>query len=56
MAALYFALCQSQKYFLVDLVFENAGSRTKTVLVTLIAYNTRNFSKILINVTVYELI
>ena len=35
------------KAFLSQFAFENVGKRTKTVLVTLIALNTRNFSKIL---------
>ena len=44
MAAMYFALYQNFKLFLVNL--ENVRNRTKTVLVTLIALNTRNLSKI----------
>ena len=47
MAAIYFALYQNLKLFLVNLYWnENVRNRTKTVLVTLIALNTRNLSKI----------
>ena len=46
MAAMYFALYQNFKLFLVNFVLENVRNRTKTVLATLIALNTRNLSKI----------
>ena len=45
MAAMYFALYRNFKRF-SQFVLENVGNRTKTVLVTLIALNTRNLSKI----------
>ena len=43
MAAMYFALYQN---FFSQFVLENVRNRTKTVLVTLIALNTRSLSKI----------
>ena len=46
MAEIYFALYQNLKLFLVNFVLENVTNRTKTVLLTLIALNTRNLSKI----------
>ena len=46
MAAMYFALYQNFKLFFCQFVLENVRNRTKTVLVTLIALNTRNLSKI----------
>ena len=46
-AVIYSALCQNVKVFFSQFAFENVGNRTKTVLVTVIALNTRNFSKIL---------
>ena len=45
MAAMYFALYQILSFF-SQFVLENVRNRTKTVLVTLIALNTRNLSKI----------
>ena len=45
-AAMYFALYQNFKLFFSQFVLENVRNRTKTVLVTLIALNTRNLSKI----------
>ena len=45
MAAMYFALYQNLKVFLVNFVLENVRNRTKMVLVTLIVLNTRNLSK-----------
>ena len=45
MAAMYFALYRNFKLF-SQFVLENVRNRTKTVLVTLIALNTRNLSKI----------
>ena len=45
MAAMFFALYRNFKLF-SQFVLENVGNRTKTVLVTLIALNTRNLSKI----------
>ena len=45
MAAMYFALYQNFKLF-CQFVLENVRNRTKTVLVTLIALNTRNLSNI----------
>ena len=48
MAAMYFALYQNQfKAFFSHFILENVRNRTKTVLVTLIALNTRNLSKII---------
>ena len=48
MAAMYFALCQNLRLFLVNLHLKiNVESRAKTVLVTLLALNTRNLNKIL---------
>ena len=41
MVTMYFALYQNFKLFLL----ENVRNRTKTVLVTLIALNTRNLSE-----------
>ena len=46
MAAMYFALCQNLKLFLVNLYWKTFRNRTKTVLVTLIVLNTSNLSKI----------
>ena len=46
MAAMYFALYQDFKLFFSQILLENVRNRTKTVLVTLIALNTRNLSKI----------
>ena len=46
MAALYFALYQNFKLFFSQFVLENVRKRTKTILVTLIALNTRNLSEI----------
>ena len=46
MAALYFALYQNFKLFFSQFVLENVRNRTKTILVTLIALNTRNLSEI----------
>ena len=48
MAAMYFALYQNLKLFFSQFVLENVRNRTKTVLVTLIAFSTRNFSKMVI--------
>ena len=45
---MYFALCQNFKLFLVDLHLKNVSNRTKIILVTPIALNTRKMSKILI--------
>ena len=45
-AAMYFALYRNFKLFFSQFVLENVRNRTKTVLVTLIALNTRNLSKI----------
>ena len=45
MAAMYFALSQNLKLF-SQFVLKNVRNRTKTVLITLIALNTRNLSKI----------
>ena len=45
MAAMYFALYQNLKLFL-SICIGNVTNRTKTVLVTLIALNIRNLSKI----------
>ena len=47
MAANFFALCQKLKLFLGRFAFENGGNRTKTDLVTLIALNTNDLSKII---------
>ena len=47
MAAMYFALYHDLKLFFSQFVLENVRNRTKTVLVTLIALNTRNLSKII---------
>ena len=46
MAAMYFVLYQNFKLFFSQFVLENVRNRTKTVLVTLIALNKRNLSKI----------
>ena len=46
MVAMYFALYQNLKLSFSQFVLENVRNRTKTVLVTLIALNTRNLSKI----------
>ena len=46
MAAMYLALYRNFKFFFSQAVLENVRNRTKTVLVTLIALNTRNLSKI----------
>ena len=46
MAAMYFVLYQNFKPFFSQFVLENVRNRAKTVLVTLIALNTRNLSKI----------
>ena len=46
MAAINFALYQNLKLFFSQFVLENVTNRTKTVLVTLIALNTRILSKI----------
>ena len=46
MAAMYFALLSKLKAFLSQCAFENVENRTKTVLVILVALNTRNLSKI----------
>ena len=50
MAAMYFALYQNFKLFsntnFCQFVLENVRNKTKPVLVTLIALNTRDFSKI----------
>ena len=47
MAAMYFASYQNLKHFLVNLYWKkNVRNRTEPVLVTLIALNTRNLSKI----------
>ena len=46
MAAMYFAPYQNFKFFLSQFALENIRKRTKMVLVTLIALNTRNLSKI----------
>ena len=46
MAAMYFALYRNFKLCFSQFVLENVKNRTKTVLVTLIALNTRNLSKI----------
>ena len=46
MAAMCFALYQNFKLFFIQFVLENVRNRTKTGLVTLIALNTRNLSKI----------
>ena len=46
MAAMYFAFYQNFKLFFSQSVLENVRNRTKTVLVTLIALNTSNLSKI----------
>ena len=46
MAVMYFALYQNFKAFFSQFVLENVRNRTKTVLVTLIALNTRNLSEI----------
>ena len=43
---MYFALYQNLKLFLVNLYWKTFETGTKTVLVTLIALNTRNLSKI----------
>ena len=47
MTAMYFALYQNFKLFFSQFVLENIRNSTKTVLVTLIALNTRNLSKIM---------
>ena len=46
MAAMYFAIYRNFKLFFSQFVLENVRNRTKTVLVTLLALNTRNLSKI----------
>ena len=46
MAAMYFAPYRSFKLFFSQFVLENIRNRTITVLVTRIALNTRNLSKI----------
>ena len=46
MAAMYLALFLKFKAFFSPFVLENVRNRTKTILVTLIALNTRNLSKI----------
>ena len=46
MAAMYFALYQNLKLFLVNLYWKTFRNRTKTVLVTLIVLNTSNLSEI----------
>ena len=46
MVAMYFALYQNLKLSFSQFVLENNRNRTKMVLVTLIALNTRNLSKI----------
>ena len=46
MAAMYFAFYRNFKLFFSQFVLENVRNRTKTVLVTLIALNKRNLSKI----------
>ena len=46
MAAMYFALYQNFKLFFSQFVLENVRNRSTMVLVTLIALNTRNLSKI----------
>ena len=46
MAAMYFALYQNSKLFFSQFVLVNVRNRAKTVLVTLIALNTKNLSKI----------
>ena len=46
MAAMYFALYRNFKHFFSQFVLENVRNRSETVLVTLIALNTRNLSKI----------
>ena len=47
MAAMYFAMVQNSKLFLVLFASENVGNRTKTDLIALIALNTGNVGKIL---------
>ena len=47
MAAMYFCTMSKFKSFLSQFTLENAGNRTKAVLVTLIALNKSNLSKIL---------
>ena len=49
-------LCTLSKFiaYFIQFILENVRNRSKTVLVTLMALNTRNLSKI-INVIVYEL-
>ena len=46
MAAMYFAPYQNFKLFFSQFVLKDVRNRTKMVLVTLIALNTRNLSKI----------
>ena len=46
MAAMYFALYQNLKLFLVNLYWKTLETELKRFLVTLIALNTRNLSKI----------
>ena len=46
MADMSFALYRNFKLFFSKFVLENVRNRTKTVLVTLIALNARNLSKI----------
>ena len=48
MAAMSFALYQNLKLFLVNLHLKTLKTELKTVLVTQIALNTRNLSKILV--------
>ena len=46
MVAMYFALYQNFKLIFIKFFLKNVRNRTKTVLVTLTALNTRNLSKI----------
>ena len=46
MAAMYFPLCQNLKLFLVNLHLKTLKAELKQFLVTLLALNTRNLSKI----------
>ena len=46
MPAMYFALYQNLKLFLVNLYWKTLETELKRFLVTLIALNTRNLSKI----------
>ena len=43
---MYFALYQNLKLFFCQFVLENVRNRTKTVLATIIALNTRNLSEV----------